>query len=213
MPLSNHKPAGQEASPDGSRRSQCHDNFCSAQSGRARQSPPPRTWPDAAQEAIRRSTAATKAGQTICWSEIGHAASRNQENQRDDSEILGQSVREAVSPISSSASKAGLVGFSPFRRPWPDQARRLPWAPTSGASRRKVLPQRVYGVQMDRGVSAYPSLRDPGGVCVGLFYPDLPRRLQGRHLDYHWDGARADLVRDAGTGQVSCTRNPEGADQ
>ena len=36
-----------------------------------------------------------------------------------------------------------------------------------------------------------------------LFYPDCASiPLQGRHLDYHWDGARVDLVRDAGTGAV-----------
>lgn len=49
----------------------------------------------------------------------------------------------------------------------------------------------------------YPSRRDPDGVCVGLFYPDLATPpVQGRHLDYHWDGVRVDLVRDAGTGGV-----------
>ncbi len=49
----------------------------------------------------------------------------------------------------------------------------------------------------------YPSRRDPEGVCVGLFYPDLASPpVQGRHLDYHWDGARVDLVRDAGIGEV-----------
>ena len=50
---------------------------------------------------------------------------------------------------------------------------------------------------------AYPSIRHPGGECVALFYPDCasdPR--QGRHLDYHWDGACVDLVRDAGSGAV-----------
>ena len=49
----------------------------------------------------------------------------------------------------------------------------------------------------------YPSVRRAAGTCVGLFYPDrapLPR--QGRHLDYHWDGARIDMVRDAGSGHV-----------
>ncbi len=49
----------------------------------------------------------------------------------------------------------------------------------------------------------YPSVRRAGGTCAGLFYPDrasLPR--QGRHLDYHWDGTRIDMVRDAGNGQV-----------
>lgn len=50
---------------------------------------------------------------------------------------------------------------------------------------------------------AYPSIRHPGGECVALFYPDCASNpLQGRHLDYHWDGARVDLVRDAGSGAV-----------
>ncbi|MGV8935612.1 MAG: RES family NAD+ phosphorylase [Allorhizobium sp.] len=49
----------------------------------------------------------------------------------------------------------------------------------------------------------YPSRRHDGGECVGLFYPDVARHaVQGRHLDYHWDGARVDLCRDAGSGQV-----------
>ena len=49
----------------------------------------------------------------------------------------------------------------------------------------------------------YPSIRHPGGECVGLFYPDCASDpTQGRHLDYHWDGMVVDLVRDAGTGAV-----------
>lgn len=49
----------------------------------------------------------------------------------------------------------------------------------------------------------YPSVRCPGGECVGLFHPDLARRpRQGRHLDYHWDGERVDMYRDAGSGRV-----------
>lgn len=49
----------------------------------------------------------------------------------------------------------------------------------------------------------YPSVRHAGGECVGLFYPDLASSpVQGRHLDYHWDGTRVDLVRDAGSGEV-----------
>lgn len=49
----------------------------------------------------------------------------------------------------------------------------------------------------------YPSARQPGGQCVALFYPDCASNpVQGRHLDYHWDGARVDLVRDAGSGNV-----------
>ncbi|MBI4920689.1 MAG: RES family NAD+ phosphorylase [Devosia nanyangense] len=49
----------------------------------------------------------------------------------------------------------------------------------------------------------YPSVRRAGGACVGLFYPDLAvNAVQGRHLDYHWNGARVDYVRDAGSRQV-----------
>lgn len=49
----------------------------------------------------------------------------------------------------------------------------------------------------------YPSQRDAGGQCAGLFYPDRAYNLiQGHHLDYHWDGTRVDLYRDAGTGEV-----------
>jgi hypothetical protein len=49
----------------------------------------------------------------------------------------------------------------------------------------------------------YPSVRCPGGECVGLFFPDLASNVhQGRHLDYHWNGSRVDFVRDAGAGRV-----------
>jgi hypothetical protein len=48
----------------------------------------------------------------------------------------------------------------------------------------------------------YPSVRGDG-ECVGLFYPDLAQNpVQGRHLDYHWNGDKVDLVRDAGNGDV-----------
>jgi RES domain len=49
----------------------------------------------------------------------------------------------------------------------------------------------------------YQSVRNPGGECAALFYPDLaanPR--QGRHLDYHWDGRRVDLFREPASGRV-----------
>lgn len=49
----------------------------------------------------------------------------------------------------------------------------------------------------------YPSVRFEGGQCAGLFYPDCASDpVQGRHLDYHWDGDRVDLIRDPGNGQV-----------
>jgi hypothetical protein len=50
---------------------------------------------------------------------------------------------------------------------------------------------------------AWPSIRHAGGECVGLFYPDCASAaVQGRHLDYHWDGARVDHVRDMSSGAV-----------
>ncbi len=49
----------------------------------------------------------------------------------------------------------------------------------------------------------YPSVRREGGECVGLFYPDgAANPVQGRHIDYHWDGSRVDFYREAGNGQV-----------
>jgi hypothetical protein len=49
----------------------------------------------------------------------------------------------------------------------------------------------------------YPSVRDPEGECAALFHPDLTGEpVQTRHLDYHWDGERVDLYRDAGSGEV-----------
>jgi hypothetical protein len=50
---------------------------------------------------------------------------------------------------------------------------------------------------------AYPSQRHATGECVGLFYPDRARNpVQGRHLDYHWNGSAIDFYRDAGRGEV-----------
>lgn len=53
----------------------------------------------------------------------------------------------------------------------------------------------------------YPSVRNPGGECVGLFYPDLASHpVQARHLDYHWNGTRVDFYRNADTHQVFAVR-------
>jgi hypothetical protein len=57
----------------------------------------------------------------------------------------------------------------------------------------------------------YPSQRHRGGDCVGLFYPDCASSaVQGRHLDYHWDGNRVDLIRDAGSAEVFRVVKAEG---
>jgi len=67
------------------------------------------------------------------------------------------------------------------------------------ASQRLAMALKADGAD---GV-VYPSVRHAGGECVALFYPDCASDpVQGRHLDYHWDGMGVDLVRDAGTGAV-----------
>jgi hypothetical protein len=49
----------------------------------------------------------------------------------------------------------------------------------------------------------YDSLRHRGGQCVGLFFPDLAAHaVQGRHLDYHWNGSAVDLCRNPSSGEV-----------
>lgn len=75
-----------------------------------------------------------------------------------------------------------------------------------------LLQQRDYSASQALGASlraggsegvVYPSVRCAGGQCVGLFYPDCASHpVQGRHLDYHWDGVRVDLYRDLSSGEV-----------
>jgi hypothetical protein len=56
----------------------------------------------------------------------------------------------------------------------------------------------------------YPSRRLPGGECVALFYPDLASNaVQGRHLDYHWNGTRVDFVREPASGKVYQIGDPK----
>lgn len=44
---------------------------------------------------------------------------------------------------------------------------------------------------------AYPSVRNPGGQCVAVFWPDVPEiPVQDRHFRYHWDGERIDLIHE-----------------
>lgn len=67
-------------------------------------------------------------------------------------------------------------------------------------------PSQALAIQLRDGGSngiVYPSIRRESGECVGLFYPDLASNaIQGRHLDYHWDGERVDLYRNPGNGEV-----------
>ena len=68
-----------------------------------------------------------------------------------------------------------------------------------------VASQALGAALRSRGSNgvAYPSVRHPNGECAGLFYPDCAHNpVQGRHLDYHWDGTRVDLYRDASNGEL-----------
>lgn len=42
----------------------------------------------------------------------------------------------------------------------------------------------------------YPSLRNPGGTCIGAFWPDVVSvATQADHYRYHWNGSEIDYVR------------------
>lgn len=67
-------------------------------------------------------------------------------------------------------------------------------------------PSQVFGATR-RAAGAngltWPSVRYPGGHCVGLFWPDLiPIPAQGSHLAYHWNGSRVDYVKSMDSGEV-----------
>ena len=43
----------------------------------------------------------------------------------------------------------------------------------------------------------YPSVRQAGGLCIAALWPNvvsIPR--QARHIRYHWDGSRIDMIRE-----------------
>ncbi|MCO8145880.1 RES family NAD+ phosphorylase [Rhodovulum tesquicola] len=63
---------------------------------------------------------------------------------------------------------------------------------------RYAAPQELAKSRRAAGADGvvYPSVRNPGGQCIGVFWPDvvsLPR--QADHYRYHWDGEKVDYVR------------------
>jgi hypothetical protein len=49
----------------------------------------------------------------------------------------------------------------------------------------------------------YPSVRYPRGLCVALFYPNVPHiPSQASHYRYHWDGSRVTHVTNLSEGGV-----------
>lgn len=67
-------------------------------------------------------------------------------------------------------------------------------------------PSRLLGAEL-RGAGSdgltWNSVRQPGGGCVGLFWPDVvPIPIQGSHFGYHWNGAHVDYVKRHDTGEI-----------
>jgi RES domain len=66
------------------------------------------------------------------------------------------------------------------------------WAPLLDPA--SYVASRDFGRELRAAGSngiVYPSVRRTGGQCIGAFRPKavgLP--VQGRHLQYHWDGSR-----------------------
>ena len=68
-----------------------------------------------------------------------------------------------------------------------------------------TAPQTFARAQRAAGADGivYPSVRNPGGTCFAAFYPDvMSAPMQARHLSYHWNGARIDMIKDLATAAV-----------
>ena len=57
----------------------------------------------------------------------------------------------------------------------------------------------------------WPSVRYPGGQCIGVFWPDvIPIPAQGAHFAYHWNGAAVDYVKRLDDGTILSVLEPAG---
>lgn len=67
-------------------------------------------------------------------------------------------------------------------------------------------PSQVFGAQRREAGSNgifWPSVRHPGGECIGIFWPDVVTILvQGDHFAYHWNGTVVDYVKNVATGEI-----------
>ena len=65
---------------------------------------------------------------------------------------------------------------------------------------------QAFATQVRRAGSdgiVYPSVRHPDGECFAAFYPDVMEiPVQGRHISYHWDGTRIDMIKDLSDGSA-----------
>ncbi len=71
--------------------------------------------------------------------------------------------------------------------------------PTTTSSPRRSAPPCA---PPDPTASSIRACAIPAGSAPGFLSRPRGDPVQGRHLDYHWDGTRVDLYRDAGSGEV-----------
>ena len=65
----------------------------------------------------------------------------------------------------------------------------LPYLDPDDYGRARALGRELWDDRSDGVV--YPSVRNPGGECIGAFWPDvIGIPVQTRHLQYHFDGTR-----------------------
>jgi NodT family efflux transporter outer membrane factor (OMF) lipoprotein len=119
-------------------------------------------------------------------------------------QVTQLAARTAEIQVQTRQSQAAVTLIRAIGGGWTEQ--KLPTEKQVIPFRDRYTESQRFGKALRAAASeglVYPSRRDAAGECVGLFFPDLAGRvMQARHLDYHWDGERVDLYRDAGSGQV-----------
>lgn len=113
--------------------------------------------------------------------EVTHHQARRLADTRDAPGWISD-MRELVGRVQAALADIRGKGFDPLLAP--DD-----YAPSQAFARQ----QRAAG---GNGI-VYPSVRNPGGVCIAAFWPDVVARpKQGRHFRYHWDGSRIDMIHE-----------------
>ena len=119
-------------------------------------------------------------------------------------QVTQLAARTAEIQVQTRQSQAAVTLIRAIGGGWTEQ--KLPTEKQVIPFRDRYTESQRFGKALRAAASeglVYPSRRDAAGECLGLFFPDLAGRvMQARHLDYHWDGERVDLYRDAGSGQV-----------
>lgn len=93
-------------------------------------------------------------------------------------------TREPAMDIPMRCYRTGISAkLHDLRRGWPAMLQPDDYGPPQALA-------RTLRAEGSDGV-VYPSVRHPGGECVGVFHPDrIAPCVQARHLVYRWDGER-----------------------